>query len=139
MYKKIIVASDGSGPSIKAAAIAGELAKAFAAELTVVTVAYLPKIYATDLGTEMREGYMDEWRHVLENTVKEIKKQDLEPGARLLREEEPAGAILKEVKRGSYDLLVIGRTGAGAPGSAVMGGVSRKLAEAAGCAVLLVK
>jgi nucleotide-binding universal stress UspA family protein len=139
MYNKILVASDGSGPSMKAALIAGELAKAFAAQLTVVTVAYLPKIYATDLGSEMREGYVDEWKRVLDNTVKTVKEQGVEPGLRLLREEEPAGAVLEEVKRGGYDLLVVGRTGAGAPGSAMMGGVSRKIAEAAACAVLLVR
>ena len=50
-----------------------------------------------------------------------------------------AEALLDETERGGYDLLVVGRTGAGSPGSKMMGGVSRKLAEGAACSVLTVR
>jgi nucleotide-binding universal stress UspA family protein len=139
MYTKVIVASDGSGPAVRASKIAGEIAKAFSGTLTVATVAYFPKVYAGDVGTELREGYLDDWRHALEGTVKAVRGLGVEAEARLLQGGEPAGVLLEEISRGGYDLLVVGSTGAGNPGSKIMGGVSRKLIEAAPCAVLLVK
>lgn len=139
MFSNILIASDGSSPATEAARAAGEIAKAFSAGLTVATVAYLPRAYESDVGAEMREGYMDEWRKVLDNTVAVLNAMGVKPHSRLLREEEPAKALLEEVERGKYDLFVVGRTGAGSPGSKMMGGVSRKLAEAASCSVLIVR
>ena len=139
MFKKIMVASDGSSTSLEAARIAGEMAKSYSAALTVATVAYFPRVYASDVGSDMREGYLDDWKRVLEDTVSAVKAVGAEPEAKLLREEEPAKALLDEAERGGYDLLVVGRTGAGSPGSKMMGGVSRKLAEGAACSVLMVR
>jgi nucleotide-binding universal stress UspA family protein len=139
MFKKIMVASDGSSTSLEAARIAGAMARSYSAALTVATVAYFPRVYASDVSSDMREGYLDDWKRVLEDTVEAVKAAGAEPEAKLLREEEPAKALLNEAERGGYDLLVVGRTGAGSPGSKMMGGVSRKLAEGAGCSVLLVR
>jgi nucleotide-binding universal stress UspA family protein len=139
MFKKILVASDGSSTSIDAARIAGEVAKTFSAALTVATVAYFPRVYASDVGPDMREGYLAEWKRVLADTVAAAKAVGVDCEAKLLRDDEPAGALLEEVGRGGYDLLIVGRTGAGSPGSKMMGGVSRKLAEGAACSVLMVR
>lgn len=139
MFKRILVASDGSSTSLEAARIAGQIAKTFSAALTVATVAYFPRVYASDVGPDMREGYLEEWKRVLADTVAAAEAAGAEPEAKLLREEEPAKALLKEAERGGYDLLIVGRTGAGSPGSKMMGGVSRKLAEGAGCSVLMVR
>ena len=139
MYKKIMIASDGSGPSMSAARIAGEIGKAFSAAVTVVTVAYIPKTYKDDMGSELREGYLEEWKRVLANTAETVARQGVEPQTALLRGEDPAKAMLGQLESGGYDLLVVGRTGAGSPGSGVMGGVSRKLIEGSHCAVLLVR
>ncbi|MFH1313796.1 MAG: universal stress protein [Candidatus Eisenbacteria bacterium] len=139
MFKRILVASDGSGTSLKAARIAGEVAKTYSAALTVATVAYFPRVYASDVSSDMMEGYLQEWKRVLKSTVDAVKAIGADPEGRLLREEEPARALLDEAERGGYDLLVVGRTGAGSPGSKMMGGVSRKLAEGAACSVLIVR
>ena len=143
MYSKILVASDGSGPAMNAAQAAAAIAKAMSAELTVATVSYVPKAYAGDISPAMRQGYVDEWEHVLKSTVTVVKRQGVEPKAKLLREGEPAPALLKELEQGQYDLLVVGRSGAGGSGvrragPALMGGVSMKLVGNARCAVLLV-
>ena len=131
MFKKILVASDGSSTALEAARISAEIARECSADLTVATVAYFPRVYASDVGPEMREGYLDEWKRVLSDTVDAVKALGVEPDSRLLRKEEPASALLHEAERGGYDLLVVGRTGAGSPGAKMMGGVSRKLAEGA--------
>ena len=138
MYEKIMVASDGSSLSMRAAAAAAAIARALSAELTVATVAYFPQAYEDDVGSEMREGYKEDWKRVLKETVGEAASHGVKPESRLL-EGEPAGALLDEAERGQYDLLVVGRTGAGSPGSRVMGGISRKIVEKANCSVLVVR
>jgi nucleotide-binding universal stress UspA family protein len=143
MFSKILVASDGSGPAINAAKAAAKMARAMSASLTVVTVSYVPRVYAGDISEAMREGYVDEWKHILEITVHAIERLEVEPEAKLLRGDEPAPAIIKELEAGGYDLLVVGRTGAGGHGMkrtglTLMGGVSMKLISNAECAVLLV-
>jgi nucleotide-binding universal stress UspA family protein len=139
MYTKILVASDGSGASITAAEVGAEMAKAFSGSLTIVTVAYVPGTYEDDLSSNMREGYTDEWKSVLTTTVNAAKRIGVAPAARLLRQGEPAAAILEEAGKGAYDLLIVGKTGTGGPASKVMGGVSRKIVEGAACAVLVVR
>jgi nucleotide-binding universal stress UspA family protein len=143
MYKKILVASDGSGPSINATKVAAAIAKALCAKLTVATVSFIPRAYAGDISPSMREGYLDEWRHVLEHASRVAATAGVEPEKKLLREDEPASALLKEVEQGQYDLLVVGRTGASGikptrTALAMMGGVSRKLVANATCSVLVV-
>ena len=44
MISKILAASDGSAGSMEAARAAAVIAKAFNAELTLVTVAYIPRM-----------------------------------------------------------------------------------------------
>lgn len=139
MYRKIIVASDGSGPAIKAAKVGAELASAFGSSLTVVTVAYMPRAYAGDVGSEMQEAYVEEWQRVLDDTAEVAKELGKDPQRLLLRGDNPTAALLDEIRRGSYDLVIVGRTGAGSKGLDVMGGVSRKIAEAAPCSVLIVQ
>jgi nucleotide-binding universal stress UspA family protein len=143
MFTKILVASDGSGPAMHAAKAAAKIAKAMSATVTVVTVSYVPKAYAGDISPAMREGYVDEWKNVLDITVHAVERLDVKPESKLLRGEEPAPAILAELEAGAYDLLVLGRTGAGGQklkttGLAMMGGVSMKIIGNAECAVLLV-
>jgi nucleotide-binding universal stress UspA family protein len=103
----------------------------------------VPKVYAGDISPAMRQGYVDEWQHVLDMTVNAVARLDVKPEAKLLRGDEPAPSILKELEDGGYDLLVLGRTGAGGhkmkkTGLAMMGGVSMKIIGNAECAVLLV-
>jgi nucleotide-binding universal stress UspA family protein len=139
MYAKILVASDGSSAAVKGAEIGGRLAKAFSAALTVVTVAYIPRVYEGDLSTGMVEGYIDEWKRVLALTADAAGRVGTEPETKLLQDGDPATAVLEEAQRGKYDLVIVGRTGAGSRASKVMGGVSRKIAEGATCSVLVVR
>jgi nucleotide-binding universal stress UspA family protein len=139
MYTRILVASDGSSASVKGAEMGGEIAKAFSAALTIVTVAYVPRVYEGDLSTDMMEGYTEEWKRVLAMTADAAGRTGAEPETKLLQDGDPATALLEEAERGGYDLMIVGRTGAGSPASKVMGGVSRKVAEGASCSVLVVR
>ena len=139
MFSKILVASDGSGPSIRAAGAAALIAKAASAEVTVLTVASIPEQYKDDLSDDLEEGYIDEWKRAMEATAKEIKAQGVEAETRLVREAGIAPSILKELESGGYDLLALGRTGSGNPASKTMGSISDKLRSEATCSVLIVR
>jgi nucleotide-binding universal stress UspA family protein len=133
------VASDGSGPSIRAAKAAALIGKAASAEVTVLTVASLPEQYTGDLSADLKEGFIQEWQGALDATVKEVKRQGVEAETRFIREGKPVAAIMREVQSGGYDLLVIGRTGAGNPASKTMGSISDKLTSQVTCSILVVR
>lgn len=54
-YGEIPVASDGSGKALMAAQRAAELVKACNPEVTIISVAYVPTMYQTNLGPELAE------------------------------------------------------------------------------------
>jgi nucleotide-binding universal stress UspA family protein len=139
MFTKILVASDGSGPSMRAARAVALIAEASSAEVTVLTVASIPERYKADLSDDLEAGYIDEWKKALEATAKEIRARGIEARTRLARQGGAASAILEEVKRGGYDLLALGRTGAGNPASKTMGSISDRLTSEAGCSILIVR
>lgn len=138
MIKKILAASDGSTAAIKAARTAAVIAEAFDAELTVVTAAYVPEMYKVDLSEEMENAYLEDWKHVLEDTVKAVG-DSVSARSKLLREGSPAEAILEEAERGGYDLVVVGSTGTGNPGERAMGSVAARVGARARCSVLVVR
>ncbi|MGD9400657.1 MAG: universal stress protein [bacterium] len=138
MIKKILVASDGSSPAMEAARAAARIAGAFDAELTVVTVANIPRMYKVDLGDEMERAYIEDWEHALKDTVRAIGDV-VKPRAKLLREDSPAEAILAEAESGGYDLIVVGSTGAGNPGERAMGSVAARVGAGAHCSVLVIR
>jgi len=139
MFTKILVASDGSGPSMRAASAAGLIAGVTSAEVTVLTVASIPEQYRDDLNDDLEAGYVEEWTEALEATVKQLKAQGVQAEKKLVREGEAAAAILKELEGGGYDLLAIGRTGSGNPASKTMGSVSDKITSESKCSIMLVR
>ncbi len=136
LFSKILIASDGSEPSMRAARIGTKIGELIGAQVTIVTVAYVPKMYALDMSREMKQAYHDDWKKVLEDTISQVSSK---VEAKLIEGDSPAQALLDEIKLGSYDLVIVGRTGTGSPGSYVMGSVTRRLAEEAKCAVLIVR
>jgi len=138
MIKKILVASDGSSAAMEAARAAARIAVAFDAELTVVTVAYIPRMYKSDISDEMESAYIEDWQHVLADTVRAIS-DIVKPQTRLLRKGSPAEAILEEAEGGGYDLIVMGSTGTGNPGKRAMGSVAARVGAGAHCSVLVIR
>jgi nucleotide-binding universal stress UspA family protein len=138
MFKKILVASDGSSVSMSAAQAGAAIARALGAELTVVTAAYFPKAYEQDVGPDMQEGYLDEWKRVLTETAKTVKEAGTEPRTKLLRTADVVEALVGEIEEGGYDLAIIGRTGRGRPSSDAFGSVSREIAQRLSCSLLVV-
>ena len=138
MIRKILAASDGSACAMEAAKAAAVIARAFEAELTLVTVAYIPKMYKVDLGDDMEQAYVEDWRHVLDDTAK-VTAPTMKAKTKLLRNGTPDEAILMEAETGGYDLIVLGSRGSDNPGAKGLGSVTARVGSKAKCSVLVIR
>ncbi|MGH7912020.1 MAG: universal stress protein [Candidatus Dormibacteraceae bacterium] len=130
MFTNILVATDGSNHASTAVAQAIDIARTQGARLTVVSVW---RQYASweglAPGAPIDNYFLDRLKKDAETALAEAKAQvpdGVAVESRLL-EGSPADAILEEVNRGSYDLLVMGSRGLGSVGSLLMGSVSLRV------------
>jgi nucleotide-binding universal stress UspA family protein len=112
MFLNILVALDGSPSSLRALERAAELAEAGNAKLTLMSVAPPPSSYVTLAGVspEAMQAEIDRWAaHVLDEAAASLP-DDVVPH-RIQARGHAGHEILKELKRGSYDLVVLGSRG----------------------------
>lgn len=139
MYKKILLAADGSEHSIRTAEHAVELARL--QEEAQITV-----IYVIDGDTSKHD--------VLEigdkQTVESKRQERLKPIEEKLdrasvdysleiKRGEPGPTIVKFANDESFDLVIIGSRGLNVLQEMVLGSVSHKVAKRAKCPVMIVK
>lgn len=139
MFKKILMAADGSDHSIRALAKAVQLAEQNPdSEVTVV--------YAVD-GQTSKEDIL---HHFDKSIVDQVRKKRLEPIESLLKEKdilyeikilqgEPGPAIVEFANKGDYDVAVVGGRGLNTLQEMVLGSVSHKIAKRVKAPVLIVK
>ena len=139
MFRNILVAVDGSEHGLKAAKMAGDLARRMQSDLWVV-VAYdpMPSYLGHPYLQEAINARMVHSQEILVNAVSEIgsipgsMKQEILEGP-------PAEAILAVAETRSVDLIVMGTRGLGRLVSAMVGSQSQKVLAHASCPVLLVR
>jgi nucleotide-binding universal stress UspA family protein len=139
MFKNILVAVDGSDHSLKAARVAGELARSLQAELRVV-VAYDP------IPSELGQPYLQE---AITARITEAEETHLAAQAQIgeipfaLKQETlegpPAEAILAVAQARGIDLIVMGSRGLSRLANILIGSQSQKVVAQANCPVLLVR
>ncbi|RBP87997.1 nucleotide-binding universal stress UspA family protein [Cytobacillus firmus] len=139
MFKKILIAADGSDHSIRAAAKAIQLAEQNPdSEITVV--------YAVD-GQTSKEDIL---HHFDKSIVDQVRKKRLEPIENLLKEKgisyeikilqgEPGPAIVEFANKMNLDVAVVGSRGLNTLQEMVLGSVSHKIAKRVKAPVLIVK
>lgn len=139
MFKRILLAADGSDHSVRAAEKAVELAKlSGASEMTVV--------YVID-GQTSKEDVL---HHPDQAIVEEKRKQRLRPVTDLLDERnlvckleklhgEPGQAIVDYANNNGFDIVVVGSRGLNSLQEMVLGSVSHKVAKRVKAPVLIVK
>lgn len=139
MFKTILLGVDGSNHALRAAALAGEMARCMQADLWVVVCfdpipAYLgqPNIqYVITERMQQAENILNPAIAAVGETSGFIKTEMLEGPA--------AEAILSVAEARSVDLIVMGTRGLGRLGGLVLGSQSQKVVANANCPVLLVK
>lgn len=144
-YKRILVGTDGSPPSLKSVREAARLAKVAGAEL-VILCAY----GALDQGTldRWREEAPDEisWRFtpstIADEAIVKGETAAVEEGVTprmLTYKGEAAEALVQVAEQEDADLIVVGNRGMTGPSRFLLGSVPNKVSHSAPCDVLIVK
>ncbi len=139
MYKKILLAADGSEHALRAAKEAAKIAS-FDKECTVEIV------LVADFAQTRNEVLHSHGKEELEMS----RRKKLLPMEELLKEHslsykitilhgEPAPAIVDYANQEQFDLVVIGSRGLNALQEMVLGSVSHKVVKRVNCPVLIVK
>src|SRR5512132_3855238 len=109
MFLNILVGIDGSSSSLRALEHAVDLARASNARLTLMTGAPSPSSYVTLAGVNSKtmSAELDKWAEdVLDRGVRLVPDDVI---AHTVQGRGDAGpGILKELRRGGYDLIVLG-------------------------------
>ncbi len=139
MFRKIVVASDGSEGAARALSAAIRLAKTHDAELHMISVEELPQFPASvdEVVEEKSEA-----NHYYAAVVARAKAQAQAQGIQLATHVMPGHAvktIVEFVGAEGADLLVIGYMGHSALYNRVIGSTTDRLVGLAPCAVLVVK
>jgi nucleotide-binding universal stress UspA family protein len=142
--KKILVATDGSEKSKHAMEEAASLAKAFDAEITVISVSQDTQFYIGD--QTFGSGHMFVLQEDIEKAVKQILKRASEFFAEkglevktVLGKGYPADVICETAEEGQFDLIVLGSRGLGSIKGFILGSVSSRVAHHCKKNVLIVK
>ncbi|MFN3803717.1 MAG: universal stress protein [Pyrobaculum sp.] len=128
MYRRVLVAYDGSVYAKNAVKHAVVIAKSFGASLYVITVAIDPSQVAVDTA-----------KKIAKEAVDDIASQGLSVAEVAIRSGVPATEILNYAEEKEVDLIVMGSRGLSTLQRIVLGSVSQAVASRARVPVLIVK
>jgi nucleotide-binding universal stress UspA family protein len=145
IMKHIVVAVDGSGPSLRAVDMAADIAAKFSARLTLLTAAHS----VDDRGIEAyaKAEHINDPTEVLQiesarNALLELRDRATAKGARVVETEASLGdaaeQILSYARSGKVDMIVMGNRGHGQLAGLLLGSVTQKVVGLAPCSVLVV-
>lgn len=140
MFKKILIANDGSEGAFKALVVALRLAHSFQAQVHMICVEELPWMQAG-----VREEIINEKEIADRKFAKVVAKAEIEANHHRVKLVShivigrPAPAIVAFIVRDGFDLLVTGFMGHSALYHRILGRTTDRLVELASCAVLVVK
>jgi nucleotide-binding universal stress UspA family protein len=150
LIKKIIVPIDGSEHSDRAMFYALDLAEKYSAEVRLLSVAQpvvaMGPVYLTQpmMSPSSTTIYVKEieaaHKKMLEEALKKAEKA--KPAIRISKQlviGRPADKIVEIAGKEKFDLIVMGSRGTGGIKEFFLGSVSDRVADQAGCPVLLVK
>ena len=139
MYRRILIANDGSAGAAKALAAAIALAKTLQVELHMISVEELPRVPdSIEEVVEERQAAGHRFEKIIHHAQVQAKAQKIK-----LRAHVVAGhavpSIVDFIERDGFDLLVIGYMGHSALYNRIIGSTTDRLVELAPCTVLVVK
>ena len=138
MFKKLLVAYDGSPDSGKALDTAIELSLKFGSEVHVLSIIEQLPRYAATVG-EVKEALAEITKHMekeLTLACDDARQQGVELNCKILPGHE-VEAILAYAKKGEFDGLLLGRKGHSALLRSQSGSTALRVATHAPCTVIL--
>jgi len=134
LKSKVLLPSDGSDNSLKAAAYASRLMKINPdLKLSLLVVAPENSSFA-----EIDRAMEEKSKEIMDRTLQGFLKDGLEV-EKFIEKGDPATVILDYAERGNYDHIIMGSRGASELRGAAIGSVSHKVIHLANCRVTLVK
>jgi nucleotide-binding universal stress UspA family protein len=139
MFKKILIANDGSEGAARALSAAIKLAKEHDADLHMISAGELPRFPASvdEIIEEKAEA-----NHVYEAVMSRAVAQAAAAGVKLTPHVvvgHPVSSIAEFVRQEGFGLLVVGYMGHSALYNRIIGSTTDRLVEHAPCDVLVVK
>lgn len=139
MYKKILLATDGSEHSKRAAENAIHIAKCSSGST-------IELVYVVD-ADQAKSDVLSNWNSADLNDSRKERMKDVEKKAKeagvayeiKILHGEPGPTIVEHVNNNEIDIVVIGSRGLNVLQEFVLGSVSHKVAKRANCPVLIVK
>ncbi len=139
MFRKILVAIDGSPASEKALAAAVDLAGLCRADLTALGVAVVPEVAgAVGEVEELRQGTEAHFRQLGEAAVAFGRSRGVGLRSVVVRGH-AADAIVRYAEAEGVDLVVVGQHGHSRITRFFLGSTSDRVSEHAPCTVMIVK
>ena len=133
MFKKILVAFDGSAHAVRALRIAADLCKKYGASLSVTTVVNLPELPDTGERNGGKSFHRD-----LERAAQIANHEGVAVVTHLLRGN-VANTLQRFAEENKFDLVLVGSCGRNAVQRFFMGSVSTHLVKSLECPVMVVK
>lgn len=140
MYKKVLLATDGSATSLKATRVANNfLEKGIAEEITILYVAMGRDITNNYLGSDVSEKLIIASRENGEMVLKEARELFSDQGKvkTVIKSGDPAENIVTTAK--DCDIIIVGSRGMNPMAGLLIGSVSSRVIQYADRPVLIVK
>ncbi len=140
MFKKILIANDGSAGAKLALKVAIDLAKRYDAELHSISVEEGVPHYAATIGEveEFKREANEFFKKINNEAVDLAKKEGVELKTKVIPGHEVEG-IVTYARDGEFDLLVVGFMGHSKIFGRVWGSTSQNITKLAPCTVVVVK
>ncbi|MCE5213640.1 MAG: universal stress protein [Methanobacterium sp.] len=142
MYKKIMIPTDGSEHSKRAAEHAIWIANSSGADILVLNVfetSSLNPIRSRELKKDMKELWKEDARENLKDVLKVLKSNGLELNVdSQIKEGQPAEKILETIDNEKVDLVVIGSSGKHALDRFFIGSVAEKVVRSSKSPVMVI-
>jgi nucleotide-binding universal stress UspA family protein len=148
MMQKILIATDGSKHSERAAEVGTEMAKLYGAAITILYVMDVNKEYASlgDMISRVVDDLISNIRANLQNQgdLATTRVQEMAERAGILAEIKiiegyPAEEIIRTAEEGNMDLIVVGGIGATGLDKFLLGSVADKVVRNSKVPVLVVR
>lgn len=140
MFANILLAVDGSEHALKAARLAGDLARNLKTATMRIVVVYsnIPSYLGEPNMQAVIDTRLQEANEILNAALKELGKIPAEIHTELI-EGSPAEAIIEVAATRQSDLIVMGSRGMGTLAGLLLGSTSQKVVSHAHCPVLIAR
>lgn len=142
MFKKILLASDGSPSALRAVDVAIEYMKKFpdAKVDLIYVVAPFPthwSVHYPKFNEDLDNLIQETGERALQSSLDRFKHHHITVES-LIKYGDPAEEIKETAEEGKYDLIIIGRRGLSPVKELALGSLSHKICRIAACPVLVV-